>query len=468
MRGHLLWLGLLATGCDGTSLCESFGTQCADPVEEAMSTVESAETWAIMQGNGDGLIARVDLFERGEVPGLDELVSGGDAAAERMRERLRTGDGFALDHALSAYAYALGKRRDTPSLEVLADLVEVTSFGTDLDLAPHAATDAIFQILGDEDRRWEALFDYDLATRDEAVAAARPGSVKKPASTSSNSCRVNLTMAAPDGTPITYQKDGQTVTASLECSRYRDFTMPPNLAAKRTAEVLAGGGTYVAAFDGGQPSRRYNCAGFSFRELTSSNSLNCSAPNALKTLTAAGLLTKKPVSEAVVNDKIFFFQTTKVYGWATDRATEPAHVVVVHSVAGGEVIVRAPDNHSGVFDAPLDAEYFVADNSWEPEAYEWTDGVIPRVISTVDPKADPRFCDDSDDCAGACSSAEICLDGACVPKTEKTSCELRVPQCCPGQDNSCTASDAACYCDAYCVTANDCCPDACSVCGYCE
>lgn len=71
------------------------------------------------------------------------------------------------------------------------------------------------------------------------------------------------------------------------------------------------------------------------------------------------------------------------------------------------------------------------------------------------------------ECAVPCSANEVCLEGQCVPKNSTTTCELRVPSCCPGHDDSCTAPDAACYCDAYCVTAGDCCPDACAVCGYC-
>ncbi|MEQ9320634.1 MAG: hypothetical protein RIF41_15810, partial [Polyangiaceae bacterium] len=188
--------------------------------------------------------------------------------------------------------------------------------------------------------------------------------------------------------------------------------------------------------------------------------LNCAAPDLLDILTAAGLLTEKPLPSAAVGDKVFFFAKTTIYDWWPSAA--PPHVAVVHSVTGGETVVRAPDNQTGVFDAVLSAAYFQA---WTPVAYEWTNGVVPRVITSVDAEVDERYC--SDECGNGCSDTEICLDGACVPKTAQTSCELRVPQCCPGQDNSCTAPDAACYCDAYCVTAGDCCADACSVCGYC-
>ena len=72
------------------------------------------------------------------------------------------------------------------------------------------------------------------------------------------------------------------------------------------------------------------------------------------------------------------------------------------------------------------------------------------------------------ECDPACDpGTEVCIDGTCMPLDETTSCALRDPSCCPGQDDSCTATDAACYCDAFCAEAGDCCPDACSTCGYC-
>ena len=77
-------------------------------------------------------------------------------------------------------------------------------------------------------------------------------------------------------------------------------------------------------------------------------------------------------------------------------------------------------------------------------------------------------CQEEDACDGTCEEDEICLDGECVTKTAATSCEER-GACCAGQDNSCTAeSGAQCFCDEYCVTAGDCCADACSFCGYCQ
>lgn len=232
---------------------------------------------------------------------------------------------------------------------------------------------------------------------------------------------------------------------------------------KEIQKVTAGGGTFVPDFDDGRPSQRYNCAGFAFRELTKGKAFNCYAPTMLMVLTRAGVL-KKSSAPPKTGNKVFFrpkAHWTEWKAWTTNEDA-PAHVAVVHGFVDGKPVVRAPDNFSGVFDAGLDAKYF---EEWSAETYEWADGKTPNVISAVDPNVDPRYC--SDECGGGCTADQVCLDGACVAKTAQTSCELRVPQCCPGQDNTCTAPDAACFCDAYCVEAGDCCPDACTTCGYC-
>lgn len=80
-----------------------------------------------------------------------------------------------------------------------------------------------------------------------------------------------------------------------------------------------------------------------------------------------------------------------------------------------------------------------------------------------DPDPDPP----SDECVASCPDGKICLYGECVDRNPNTSCELREPSCCPGQDDGCTGATAACYCDEFCVQAGDCCTDACSVCGFC-
>ena len=445
---------------DGDQL---LGKSCQQsPVDAAMGTARSAATHAQLERNGDGLLARYDLMERGQVTAANQLLGAG--AASKLREAIRTGGGYDVDHALVVYAWVLGKERDAGSLETLADFIEATSHGTSLHLAPHAATDAVFQILGDDGPRGETVLDFDLLLRDRAVAAARvAGTAKSPASTSGKSCQLRYTLVDANRNPIMIEKNGAMVEAAFECTQRDEWSMPPSLQASRIEDVNSGGGELVAEYDGGTPTMRYNCAGFSFREFTKGDSFQCNAGSVFDVLVKSGALRKKSGSPAV-GDKVFYHQLgyAEWYHWSPSVSTQAIHVAVVQDVGGSKVRVRAPDNATGVFDADIDAPYFSSRN-YVPEVYEWADGV-PSVISTLGTAADPRYC--SDEC-GSCADDEICLDGACVEKNEQTSCELRAPQCCPGQDNSCTAPDALCFCDDYCTVAGDCCPDACSTCGWC-
>ena len=454
------------TACSPEPACVEAlqGRDCpSSSIEEALGRAESAATYQQMQDNGDGLIARIDLLERGAISPANELLASGESGAAMMREKIRTG-GADIDHALVVYAYVLGKMKDQASLPLLADMIELTSLGTDLDLAPHAATDAVFQILGNDGPRNDTALDYWIEHRDSAVAAARAGTVKSASSHGHKSCQLKYTLVDANRDPITYQVAGQTVEASFECTqRNGNYLLPPAQAQGRRDRVTKGGGTYVAAFDGGEPSQRYNCGGFSFRELTGGPSFKCNSNTMFKVFTRSGALVKKSGSPAV-GDKVFFHRTEWALFFQGDISQLAAHVAVVQEAGGARVIVRGPDNDSGVFDAPIDAAYF-NDSMYVADVYSWAGGSPPSVISAIKEGEDPRFC--SDECANQCSDSEVCLDGACVDKTAQTSCELRTPMCCPGQDNSCTAPDALCFCDNHCVTANDCCPDACDTCGWC-
>lgn len=61
-----------------------------------------------------------------------------------------------------------------------------------------------------------------------------------------------------------------------------------------------------------------------------------------------------------------------------------------------------------------------------------------------------------------CVTGQLCSND-CQQCVSATSCAGR---CCPGRDDNCTADAAPCFCDEFCVTANDCCEDALSQCGF--
>lgn len=69
-----------------------------------------------------------------------------------------------------------------------------------------------------------------------------------------------------------------------------------------------------------------------------------------------------------------------------------------------------------------------------------------------DPPLSQSQCDSGEICSSDCG--ECTLAGSCADR------------CCPGRDDFCTAPSAPCFCDEFCVTAQDCCPDAIEVCGF--
>ncbi len=445
-----------------------------DPAARAaVNEAKSLETWHALQSTGGGLSARMRALDTGKLALVGRLLDGGDDAAKLMRDELAQGGGYDRDEALVLYAYSLGRMRDRKALGPLADFLS-GSFAADALVAPDAATDAIFTILGDARRRTDT-FHYGLDEQDAAIAAARAASASAALDSGApRKCTLKYVLADAQGKPLV-GPNGEGYSFDCQQINGDDVTLASRGLGDRAdawkSYVEARGGSYVKDYDGGVPSERYNCAGFAFREFTKGSSFNCDAPTMLRVLTAAGVLRKKSGAPAV-GDKVFFFNTDK--GWLWDSVSDhPDHVAVVQDVVNGKARVRAPDNQSGVFDADIDAKYFnggfadtgapVPEHTWTPGVYEWTSGKAPSVISAG--TGDPRYCK-QDECGG-CPSAQVCLNGKCVEKNAKTSCALRQPHCCPGHDDSCTAPDAQCYCDNYCLTAHDCCPDACGQCGYC-
>lgn len=82
----------------------------------------------------------------------------------------------------------------------------------------------------------------------------------------------------------------------------------------------------------------------------------------------------------------------------------------------------------------------------------------------------PDGCDgvSTQGCTTPCQADEVCHQGQCVDAAAGNSCAKRVPVCCPDRNDACAATFGACYCDAFCVEAGDCCDDACVRCGFCE
>jgi hypothetical protein len=163
-----------------------------------------------------------------------------------------------------------------------------------------------------------------------------------------------------------------------------------------TSVVSAEGGQMVPAIDGGQSTRRFNCVGWTFRELNCHGG-DCSDaeyggfgwwPNVTKVhkeFTRAGLLEAVDPQDYQVGDKCFFFAKGD-YGHTS--AKHVAEIVRIYP----EVTVRAPDEASGVFDASFDAGYFGENhrNFGDHLCYRWAHGPPKTVpdLAAIEDRAD--------------------------------------------------------------------------------
>jgi len=173
----------------------------------------------------------------------------------------------------------------------------------------------------------------------------------------------------------------------------------------------------VQEIDGGRSTRRFNCAGWTFRELNC-HGKSCSnftygghgwwpdVGDIHKNFVKAGLLRPLGVTDSYqVGDKCFFFGKN-------DKEHKTAlHVAEVVSSGYWSATVRAPDNATGVFDAEIGwgwdglldwdvtARWFT-DSYGDVVCYRWT-GAPPETVPDREAmKNDPNACNDDDNNGG--------------------------------------------------------------------
>jgi hypothetical protein len=450
---------LVASGCFGPD--ESRGGDVDGALEEA----GSLETWVALDRTGDGLGPRLAYLDSGSLGFVDALVDGGDDARSEMELELVLGFDYPSDAKLLVYAYALQRIGDPASLDALADFVDY-NVGGDLYLAPQAATHAIFALLGSSSLDTDT-YDYDLLEMRAAVDGARAsatgsGTAKQAVGSGSGiSCHVRYLLVDDANNPITYvDATGNTVHATLKGEVYLGdpVALPEKKVASDMADVTQNGGVYVPAFDGGRPSRRYNCAGFAFRELQPATSFTAFAETVFQTMTRSGLLREKSGPPAP-GDKVFFFDKR---GFFQLRFGTAQHVAVVQRLENGKAVVRAPDNFTGVFDAPIDAPYFDGGfRKYEYRVYEWAAGKAPKLIPDPSYALDPASCGSGTCGNGSCEPGESyavcpgdcsCGDAYCDAATESyVSC----PQDCTCGDGTCQSTESVTYCAEDCGVCGD-------------
>jgi hypothetical protein len=198
----------------------------------------------------------------------------------------------------------------------------------------------------------------------------------------------------------TVDDQGNPKPLTIQGTEYADISVTVD----RVQDIEDAGGRMVPEIDNGQSTRRFNCVGWVFRELNCHGGSCSDAPYGgygwspvvdvvYKDFTRAGLLRKLAYYEDYeVGDKCFF------YGAEDPAHTVPKHVAEVVADNYWGATVRAPDGHTGVFDAELGAEWFDLKNyDDDVDCYRWV-GDPPRTVPDTEAAADnANSCGDSDD-----------------------------------------------------------------------
>jgi hypothetical protein len=187
----------------------------------------------------------------------------------------------------------------------------------------------------------------------------------------------------------TYDDNGNPRPLTIQGTEYSNIDVNTDW----REDVKANEGEMVVSIDGGQSTRRFNCVGWVFRELNCHGGSCDDAPYGgygwnpvvdvvFKDFTRAGLLRKVDgwFESYEVGDKCFFFAGTD-----PQHTGKPSHVAEV--VVGGwlSATVRAPDGHTGVFDAELDAAWFKDYKKYDEnvDCYRWV-GDPPRAMPDME------------------------------------------------------------------------------------
>lgn len=368
-------------GCDLVRFFDDSDDRDPPPPPD-LSFAAAPETVRALDRTGDGYLARhTDM--RSVVPQVGALIAGGERAAEAVLDRFTGTPDFSREAELVVYAYALGEMRYTKARRRLARFLGANLAG-DLYLAPQAVTHTLLLLEGGAEIDTATLF-YPGVEMEAVIARNTAGGGALTAAKDAVSCQRRYLMRDSAGEFITYQDaDGSVVPVAVECTEYRDIRVGPVAMRNGNEEVASGGGIRVREFDGGVPNRRFNCAGFAFRELNRNGGWNCSAADLHRAFTRSGLLQAKPVAEARAGDKVFYSAEGGV-----------RHVAVVHRVDADGVWVRNADNQSGIFDAKIDAAYFKT-RKFTAQVYEWRQDNLPTLEASDGISTQNQYCDPAD------------------------------------------------------------------------
>ncbi len=402
----LMFATLFVTGCPAGV---SVGPEAA--LVEGLRTTASAES---LRDVGDGLSARreriPDLF-----PEVATLINAGADGAAAMLPSFLGQSGIDEDESLSIFAYALERIGDRSVVSDLVAFLDANATG-EVPSALSAVTHAVRVLEGMPTVPSSA---YLISEIEETIAALSDGTGKvRPAQqliTTKMSCNREFYLLDEnrnrvkdaDGNDI---RVGGTVFNPNVNEGFATSTPGQNLAAR----VVEEGGTPFDYVDPetrvryqGEPTRRFNCAGFAFRHFVNGRQWIADPARMFDALTEGIALVEVDKSDSQPGDFVFFSYSGGSIG----------HVAVVETVDAGtfstDVRVINADGPTGMFRADTSVEWFQK-YTGGARYFRWRNG--PPSFEAVTERTEENSCFGTDlDGDGwpelaDCTSADDCID----------------------------------------------------------
>jgi hypothetical protein len=388
---------------------------CAGDVQEnpliagSIDAVQSTASAERLRDIGDGLLARRLLIPT-RFPEAALLIASGPNGAAAIVNEFQGQASADEDEALSILAFVLELIGDRSVVGPLADFLS-NNLTSGVPATLSAVTHAIRVLEGVPA---EPTAEYLISELEQTAADFQSASAKTTRAaqliTTKETCGREFYLLDANRNRI-QDANGNDIRVGgtvFNPSVYEGFadTAPAMRLAARVREEGGMPFDYTApesrvVFEG-EPSRRFNCAGFAFRHFVEGRQWQAHPARMHEALVAAGLLVAVDESDAERDDFVFFSYDSGAIG----------HVAVVESVDNGISVINA-DGVTGMFRANVEAEWFQKYIGGR-RYYRWANG--PPLFEAVTERTEENSCFGTDvDGDGwpelvDCTSAENCID----------------------------------------------------------
>lgn len=409
------------------------GTPSSSDTQTLIATLSDSSNAEKLRVAGDGLASRrsamSDLF-----PETQQLITEGSAAGDQIVQKFQ-GQAVAEDElSLSILAYVLEQINYAQGIPQLVAFVNSNISGIVPD-ATQAVTHALRVLSAQNGIATDSVGPpkdsaYYLADEMEQTAAAlaQPNpaakTIGRDKAPDAMSCSREFFLIDPS--TLAHIKDangndlkvgGQVINPAADAS----FATTP-AAQRLQSDVQAQGGRYDTQVTGGgstvfvnQPSKRFNCAGFAFRDFNDSKPWVADPQEMLASLTSSGALRELGTLETAQQGDFVFFVAQEKPG-EDPRQKPAAHVAVIDvpdHVTFNHTLINA-DGPSGLFRAELNAQWYTRYSSTR-RFFRWTNGSPPKVSPVVDRSVtNSCFGDDANGDgwpdSPTCGPNQLCID----------------------------------------------------------